>query len=143
MQLSARDRLLLLWLLIGALGVWVCSFGLSAAHLGSEYVPVGNDSFYHARRILDTARDPSSFYQFDPRIHAPDGSLILWPWGYDYLLGWIVRLGVMSGVSAQPMAILAWIPPVAVMVSVAMGQASATHEVRASPKRGATTTRRA
>lgn len=120
LQLSARNQLLILWLLIGALGVWVCSFGLSMVHIGNEYFPLGNDSFYHARRILDTARDPSGFYQFDPKIHAPDGSYVVWPWGYDYVLGWVVRLGVMAGVTADPMALLAWIPPAAVMVSIAM-----------------------
>src|SRR5689334_23192686 len=120
MQISARDRLLVLWALIGALGVWSCSFGLSSAVIGSEYVPVGNDSFYHARRILDTALNPSGFYQFDPKIHAPDGALIVWPWGYDYLLGWLVRLAMKSGMVAQPMAFLAWVPSVAVMLSVAL-----------------------
>jgi len=120
-QFSARNRLILLWLLIGAVGVWVASFGLSTtALIGAEYVPVGNDSFYHARRILDTAQDPASFYQFDPKIHAPDGSLIVWPWGYDYLLGWLVRLAVKAGIAPQPMAFLAWVPPVAVTLSVAM-----------------------
>jgi hypothetical protein len=120
MHLRARDQLIMLWLLIGALGVWVCSFGLSMAHIGPEYVPVGNDSFYHARRILDTALDPSSFYQFDPKIHAPEGSLLTWPWGYDYLLGWVVRLGMKVGITEQPMALLAWIPPAAVLVSVGL-----------------------
>jgi hypothetical protein len=119
-QLSARNQLLLLWLVISALGVWVCSFGLSMVHIGGEYFPLGNDSFYHARRILDTARDPSSFYQFDPKIHAPDGSYVVWPWGYDYVLGWLVRLGMMTGITADPMALLAWVPPAAVIVSVAM-----------------------
>ena len=120
MQFSVRDRLILLWLLIGAIGVWVCSFGLSMAHVGAEYVPVGNDSFYHARRILDTALDPSSFYQFDPKIHAPEGSILTWPWGYDYALGWLVRLGVKAGITREPMAFLAWVPPAAVVVSVAL-----------------------
>jgi hypothetical protein len=39
--------------------------------LNGESVPLGNDSFYHARRILDAVRDPSAFYQFDAKIHAP------------------------------------------------------------------------
>jgi hypothetical protein len=120
MQFSVRDRLILLWLLIGMVAVGVCCLGLPAAHIGPQYVPVGNDSLYHARRILDAAADPSSFYQFDPKIHAPEGSIIVWPWGYDYALAWIVRLGVEAGITQQPMKLLAWIPTFAVLISVAL-----------------------
>jgi hypothetical protein len=120
MQFSARQSLILLWLLIGAIGVCVCSLGYPAAHAGGTYVPLGNDSLYHARRIIDTALDPSSFYQFDPKIHAPEGSVLTWPWGYDYALGWIVRLGMEAGIAQQPIAILDWIPPAGVLLSVAM-----------------------
>jgi len=120
MQFSVRDRLIFLWLLIALIAFGVCSLGYPAAHIGSEYVPYGNDSLYHARRILDTALDPSSFYQFDTKIHAPEGSLIVWPWGYDYALAWLVRLGVEAGITRQPMAFLAWVPPAFVLVSVAL-----------------------
>lgn len=120
MQFSVRNRLILLWLLIGMVAVGVCCLGIPAAHVGPQYVPVGNDSLYHARRILDAAQDPSSFYQFDPKIHAPEGSIIVWPWGYDYALAWIVRLGVEAGITQQPMKLLAWIPALAVLISVAL-----------------------
>jgi hypothetical protein len=118
MQLSVRQQLIGLWIIIGLIAVISCCVQFPSAHLGSEYLPVGNDSFYHARRILDTAADPSSFYQFDKRIHAPEGSLLCWPWGYDYVLGWVVRLGMMTGITTQPMAILIWVPPLAVLFSV-------------------------
>lgn len=109
-----------IWLTTGILAALSCCLNLSAAHLNGEYLPVGNDSFYHARRILDTAADPSSFYEFDSRIHAPEGSLLTWPWGYDYALGWIVRAGVAIGLSKDPMAILIWIPVAAVFISIAL-----------------------
>ena len=58
-----------------------------AALFGSQFIPVGNDSFYHARRILAAAFSSRGFYQFDDTIHVPEGSWVTWPWAYDYLLG--------------------------------------------------------
>ncbi len=120
MQFTARARFLIGWLLMGSVAAAVCSLIWPAAHWGNELLPVGNDSFYHARRILDTAADPSAFYEFDPHIHAPEGSLLVWPWGYDYVMGWIVRLGVLSGLTKDPMAVLVWIPVVAVFASIGL-----------------------
>jgi len=113
-------KLIALWLLASALAALSCSVNFSSAQLNGEYLPMGNDSFYHARRILDTAHDPGSFYQFDSRIHAPEGSLLVWPWGYDYAMGMIVRGAMAVGVSSDPMAILIWIPVAAVLISVAL-----------------------
>ena len=110
MQLSTQNRLTLLWLLVGTIGVMVCCLIYPAAHLGTEFVPVGNDSFYHARRILDAAADPSAFYQFDPKIAAPEGSIVVWPWGYDYALAWIVRIAMLAGFPGEPIGFLIWIP---------------------------------
>jgi hypothetical protein len=119
-MMQARDRwtFLTLWLLLGGVAALACSLPWPAAHLGDEYLPVGNDSFYHARRILDTARDPSSFYQFDVNIHAPEGSLLVWPWGYDYIIAALVRLGMHAGLATDPMAILIWTPVAAVFASL-------------------------
>lgn len=117
---SSRRTRFLLWLIIGALAVCACALTLPAATLHGEYNPVGNDSFYHARRILDTAQDPGAFYQFDARIHAPEGSLLVWPWGYDYAMAWIVRIGVKTGLAADPLQILIWIPVAAVLITIAL-----------------------
>lgn len=118
MQVRERWMFLALWLLVGSLAALACTLPWPAAHLNGEYLPVGNDSFYHARRILDAISDPSSFYQFDPRIHAPEGSLLVWPWGYDYFIAGIVRLGMEVGLAADPMAIMIWVPVAAVFISV-------------------------
>lgn len=107
-----------IWLLVSVIGALSCSLTLSAARLGSEYIPVGNDALYHARRILDAVQDPAGFYQFDAKIHAPEGSLLVWPWGYDYAMAVLVRLGLAAGVSSDPMAILDWIPVAALFVSI-------------------------
>jgi hypothetical protein len=109
-----------LWLLVGLIAAGVCSLTWPAAHFAGEYVPYSNDSFYHARRILDTVENPASFYQFDSKIHAPEGSLLTWPWGYDYAMAWLVRAGLALGVSDSPMGILIWLPVLAVFVSMGM-----------------------
>lgn len=115
---SERAKFVGLWLLIGLIAAGACSLTWPAAHLGDEYVPYSNDSFYHARRILDTVANPASFYQFDSKIHAPEGSLITWPWAYDYAMAWLVRGGLALGVSDSPIAILIWLPVLATFVSM-------------------------
>ncbi len=91
---------------------------LSGSYTPDGYVPWGNDAFYHARRILDAVEDPESFYQFDRRIHAPEGSLIVWPWGYDYLMAAVVRGGLALGLHHDPMTILAYVPVAAVAIAM-------------------------
>jgi len=113
-------NLIAIWLLASVLAALSCSLNLPSAQLNGEYLPMGNDSFYHARRILDTAHDPGSFYQFDSKIHAPEGSLLVWPWGYDYAMAMIVRGAIAVGISSDPMAILIWIPVAAVLISIAL-----------------------
>lgn len=109
-----------IWLGLCALAVFSCCVNLSSTRMNGEYLPIGNDGFYHARRILDTAQDPSAFYQFDSHIHAPEGSLLVWPWGYDYALAWIVRIGMRVGLSTDPVAILIWIPVAAVLIALGL-----------------------
>jgi hypothetical protein len=120
--MSQTNRWLLpvIWVALTAIAAAVCSVNLPTVHIQGEYIPQGNDSFYHARRILDTANNPSSFYEYDTKIHAPEGSLLNWPWGYDYALGRIVRAGMQIGLSNDPLAILVWIPVAAVGVSMAL-----------------------
>lgn len=108
------------WLLIGLLAAGVCSIKWAQAHLGDEILPFGNDSFYHARRILDTVANPAAFYQFDPKIHAPEGSLLTWPWMYDYGMAWLVRAAMAVGIPGSPLAIAIWIPVAAVFASVGL-----------------------
>lgn len=117
---NRRAGPLTIWLLASVVAALACSLTLTAAHVGNEYVPVGNDSFYHARRILDTASDAATFYEFDGRIHAPEGSLLTWPWGYDYALAMLVKAGRALGISNDPMAILAWIPVAAVFINIGL-----------------------
>lgn len=116
--LANRWILPVIWLAVSVFAALTCSVQYSSARLHDEFIPVGNDSFYHARRIVDAVHAPADFYQFDDKIHAPEGSLLVWPWGYDYLMAGIVRAGLALGLSADPMAILVWIPVVALFLSI-------------------------
>ncbi|WP_414717583.1 hypothetical protein [Steroidobacter sp.] len=109
-----------IWLAVSVFAALTCSVQYSSARLHDEFIPVGNDSFYHARRIVDAVRAPEDFYQFDAKIHAPEGSLLVWPWGYDYLMAGIVRTGMALGLSSDPMAILVWIPVAALFLSIGL-----------------------
>ena len=120
MQLKIRWSTLAIWAAVSAIAVVSCSLNLSAAHIGDEWFPVGHDGFYHARRILDAVANPAGFYEFDPKIHAPEGSLLVWPWGYDYLMAQLVRIGLFLGLSTEPIKILIWIPTVAVLISIGL-----------------------
>ena len=76
-----------LWVIASLIGIFFATLVVDSAFFEGEYIPMGNDSFYHAARMLDTAVGERGFYQFDNRIHVPDGSWIPWPWAYDYLMG--------------------------------------------------------
>ena len=95
--------------------------------IGDQYIPRTNDSFYHARRILDVAVGERGFYQFDQRLHPPDGTWIPWPWGYDYLLGKLTQVALWARPGMDPMAFLSLVPVVWIGVNAALflGAASA------------------
>jgi hypothetical protein len=98
------------WLLTSVVAVTLALLVTSASYVDGEYIPAGIDSFYHARRILDTAIGERGFYQFDNMIHVPEGSWINWPWGYDYLMASILSFALWLRPSLDPMAFLAHVP---------------------------------
>ena len=120
MLVKNRLTALLLWLAVGAVAALASALMWPSAHIGNEYIPFGNDSYYHATRILKAAEDPAAFYEFDPKIHAPEGSLLVWPWGYDYVMAKIVRAVQALGSDAAPLAILLWIPVGAAVIGAAL-----------------------
>jgi asparagine N-glycosylation enzyme membrane subunit Stt3 len=100
----------LAWLLIGTIGVFMAMNWATASFTGAEFLPAGNDSFYHARRILDAYENPSTFYEFDPRIHVPEGSWVTWPWLFDYLIARVLRVLMGFSEADNPVEILVYIP---------------------------------
>jgi asparagine N-glycosylation enzyme membrane subunit Stt3 len=110
----------LLWLVATAIGVFLSMLVIDSAFYEGEYIPMGNDSFYHARRMLDTAVGERGFYQFDDRTHVPDGSWIPWPWAYDYMMGQAAALAQWLKPSTDPMGFLSYVPVVWLAINAAL-----------------------
>ncbi len=87
--------------------------------LEEEYIPVGHDSFYHARRFVDFIANPQNFYQFDSKIHAPEGSWLTWPWAYTVVIGYLT-LFLSSLFDVDPLFILWRTPPAFVFVNAVL-----------------------
>jgi hypothetical protein len=84
------------------------------------WVPVGNDSFYHARRILDAAENPEGLTQFDTSMHVPEGSWINWPWAYDWSMAKGLQLWQSAFPDADAMKFLAHVPAYWVFINMAL-----------------------
>ena len=110
----------LLWLGASAVGAYFAMRMQSAALVDGAYTPVSNDSFYHARRILDAAIGERGFYQFDSMIHVPEGSWLTWPWAYDYLLAQLLSLALWFSPDTEPMALLAYLPLLLLIVNTGL-----------------------
>lgn len=87
--MSPWFRYTLLWIVGSAVLVFASLGMIQAAYVDGHFIPSNADAFYHARRILDAVMQDTSVIQFDPRIHAPEGSWLTWPWGFDQLLATI------------------------------------------------------
>lgn len=118
--MSDSFKLTLVWLLCGAGAFALAMLIAPITFSQGELVPMGPDSFYHARRILDTVADPSAFYQFDARIHAPEGSWLTWPWGYDWSVAMLVRGITALSPGWRPENVLAYLPPLWLLVNAAL-----------------------
>jgi hypothetical protein len=104
-------KLALIWIIGCVAALTVALAPISSTLVDHHYVPAGADAFYHARRILGAVADPASFFQFDRLMHAPQGSLVIWPWAYDWVMSLLVRAGLALHLSRDPMAILVNLPP--------------------------------
>lgn len=120
-----RWATVLLWLFATAIAMFLSLLVIDAAYFDGDWIPTGNDSFYHARRMLDLAVGERGFYQFDERIHVPDGSWIPWPWAYDYLMGQAAALAVWLRPSTDPLGFLLHVPPLWLGVNAALFLAAA------------------
>ena len=110
----------LAWFVFSLITISIAMLYQSAAVINGEYIPVSNDSFYHARRIIDAAMSDRGFYQFDSMIHVPEGSWINWPWAYDYLLSVLLQFALWLRPDMQAMKFLAFVPVVWVFVNAGL-----------------------
>jgi len=109
-----------LWFFTASLAFILCMYDMAGALVNGQFIPADHDSFYHARRIIDTIPHLSAFYQFDPRIHAPEGSWVTWPWAYDFSLALIAKSVMAVTGMREPMAVIAFIAPAWIFVNAAL-----------------------
>lgn len=121
----SRAGAITIWLVASLIAMFFALLEGESAVLGDYWLPRGNDSFYHARRILDAAVGTRGFYQFDDRLHVPDGSWISWPWAYDYLLAKTTQLALWIAPSLDPMAFIAFVPVAWIFLNAALFLATA------------------
>ncbi|NNL66408.1 MAG: hypothetical protein HKP30_09215, partial [Myxococcales bacterium] len=96
-----------LFLLAGAVRtiVWPTVF------VGGHVMVVGNDTYYHLRRILYACADWPRAVGFDPFLNFPDGARAIWPPFLDVAIAAVVRLG-SAGTAEDVERIAIWVPPV-------------------------------
>jgi hypothetical protein len=118
--LTLAFRYTLLWLAGSILAMFAAMAMISAAYANGEFLPSNADAFYHARRVLDLLFSGSPLNQFDDRIHVPEGSWLVWPWGFDTLLASITGLFGPYGSEADANRVLMNIPPAAMPIAVGL-----------------------
>lgn len=117
-NMSQGFKNITMWLFAGTCAYLLAYQTLGSSFVDNHYIPATYDSFYHARRILDAVNNITAFYQFDPRIHVPEGSLLTWPWFYDYAIALIVKSVLAITPIQDPMVVIAYIPPLWVFINV-------------------------
>ena len=115
----------LIWVLATLIAAFFALLARDSAHVNGEYVPLTNDSFYHARRILDAAVGERGFYQFDHRLQVPDGTWIPWAWGYDFLVAKITQIWLWIWPQTDPMAPISSVSVALIPVNAALFLAAA------------------
>lgn len=108
------------WLIASSIATAFAVLPINAVFINSKYIPFGNDSFYHARRIIDAAFSTRGFYQFDSMINAPEGNWVTWSWGYDYLLAKFLQIIKLFTPVTEPMAILSYVAVAWIWVNMAL-----------------------
>lgn len=83
-----------------------------ARFLGGDHVSFyGTDAYYHARRILWSAKNFPATLRFDPFINHPHGGEPIWPPLFDGAAALLVRLLAPEGDDEAAYRLLVWLPP--------------------------------
>jgi hypothetical protein len=109
-SMSRQAQFLAIWVIASLIAALLALQLTSASYVDGVWLPVGNDSFYHARRILDAVTLPGGLYQFDPAIHVPQGSWLTWPWAYDWSMARGLQLMQWVRPATDAMAFLTHVP---------------------------------
>ncbi len=106
------------WAVTSLVTIAIALINTDAVFTPGGIVPMGNDAFYHAARILDASVGERGFYQFDAAIHVPEGSWLTWSWGFDYLLSRLVIVQQFLFPASDPMSFLVYVPVIWIPVNV-------------------------
>lgn len=97
--------------IIAALAVWTRSATAPRVFEGGEVTAVEVDAFLHLRRIARTVEAFPTVPWRDPWIDWPNGVVIPWPEGFDWLIAAAARL-LSGGASHRAEVVAAWAPAV-------------------------------
>ncbi|MFC1680177.1 hypothetical protein ACFL1S_00060 [Pseudomonadota bacterium] len=109
-----------IWLVCGTVAYLVVFRTIDASMFDGRYYPVYGDSFYHARRILDVYHGAVENFHFDPRINAPDGMWVSWPWLYDTAMAYLLKAASSVPVQQSIEFILFSIPSLWVYANIGL-----------------------
>ncbi len=119
--MSENFKSALIWLLGSTVALAVVIYHIPAVLVDGEFIPFAVDSFYHARRVLETLADPAHrLWEFDRRSYAPKGTWHTWPWLYDWLLIQVAVIGMAVSGIQNPLAILTYVPPLFATVNTGL-----------------------
>ncbi len=97
--------LLFLAALVVRLAPWASVYQRDGVH------PIGNDAYYHLRRIRHSVEHFPDVLRFDPLINFPDGAQPIWSPTFDWSIAALLRM--LPGV--DPLAslerLVVWVPP--------------------------------
>jgi dolichyl-diphosphooligosaccharide--protein glycosyltransferase len=97
-------------LFVLALAVRSVHYPLVFTQIGVQ-LPYAGDAYYHLRRIwFSVARFPESL-TFDRYVSFPEGSQIVWPSTFDWMIAASIRPFVDSSDQAAVEAMAVWVPP--------------------------------
>ncbi|MGI9291668.1 MAG: hypothetical protein ACR2QG_10385 [Gammaproteobacteria bacterium] len=118
--MDRKTALVLIWFVSSMLAAILGLEFTHATYHEGEWHPVSNDSFYHARRILDAVDSERGFYQFDEMIHAPEGSWLTWPWAYDWGMAQFVKAWQFFSPNTDSMEIITHVAIYWIFVNTAL-----------------------
>jgi asparagine N-glycosylation enzyme membrane subunit Stt3 len=119
-SMDRKSALVLIWFVSSLLAAMLALEFTHATYLDGVWHPVSNDSFYHARRILDAIDSDRGFYQFDEMIHAPEGSWLTWPWAYDWCMAQFVKVWQFFNPAMDSMEIITHVAVYWIFVNAAL-----------------------
>ena len=118
--MSVGFRLTAIWITGVTIALLAALSWSPAVFIEGDILLTGHDSFYHAVRIIEALPNPFALLQFDPKIEAPQGSWVPWPWGFDMAMAAITKAVLVIKPSVVPLNVIVYLPPAWLLLNVAL-----------------------